>query len=294
MIEHQFCMHPRSRQLIDWMLTTSLPGPLLITGVSSVGKHTLALIIARRFLCEHVGAMECDCPSCVALRHSTHSDLLCIGDGDAPLTVDAVRHVRSQMSQTPMNSRGRVVVVLGCERLNIEASNALLTCIEEPVGNTQWILTASHTKQIPATLLSRLYRLRLPRVPDTTIVQWATRVLQSTHPPLDIVTQSAGRPGILHNTLTNSQQYQQFRDDQEMIKLGLWGDTGDPQLMIDTPEGVETLLIETGEQLRQSAFQGSIPWNAWLHRAQILNDAIHGLKRHQPIVQLLHYAHSQQ
>lgn len=293
MIEHQFCIHPRSKQLLEWMLIAPLPGPLLITGISSIGKQTLAVLIARRLLCDNHAIALCDCPSCTALHHDTHSDLLRIGDEETPLTVDAVRRIRSQISQTPMNSNGRVIIVLDCQRLTNEASNALLKCIEEPIGNTQWILTASHTKQIPATLLSRLYRLRLPRVPDTTIVEWVTSVLQSTHPPIELVTQCAGRPGVVRQALINPQQHREYQNNQEAIQLGLWGE-GSPPSTDGAEDALEPLLTEVSEQLRQSAFQGSISWDRWLRRAQILDDVMIGLQRHQSIVQLLHYAHSQQ
>jgi DNA polymerase III subunit delta' len=91
------------------------------------------------------------------------------------------RHLRL----TPALARHKVFVVGDAERLavqqaNPEAANALLKVLEEPPADTVVVLTSSEPDALPATVLSRVVRLRVPRLPDSVVTQFVQRELGGT------------------------------------------------------------------------------------------------------------------
>ncbi|GEM_PF-6389791 len=287
----EFCIHPRSQPVLDWIRSRPLPGPLLITGVEAMGKRTLALQLAKRTLCQFHRITPCDCPSCVAMENGANGDLLTIGEENDTLTIEMIRTIRSHIAQTSLNPHGRVILVFHSQRLTNEASNALLKCIEEPIGNTYWILTALHGKQLPPTLLSRLYRLRLPRIPDSTIVQWALTVLQSQHVS-EQLQEIAGRPGIARSIHDKSSIMNERREHVLALTESLWGDGDTPTLDKDSTP-IQELLNELFEHLQQSAKKQTMPWDVWVERLQGLDEVREALGRHQSIDQIIRYAKTQ-
>jgi DNA polymerase-3 subunit delta' len=88
------------------------------------------------------------------------------------------RHLRL----TPALARWKVFVVGDAERLavqqgNPEAANALLKVLEEPPADTIVVFTSSEPEALPATVLSRVVRLRVHRLPDSVVTQFVQREL---------------------------------------------------------------------------------------------------------------------
>jgi DNA polymerase-3 subunit delta' len=78
--------------------------------------------------------------------------------------------------------RWKVFIIGGAERLaaqaaNPEAANALLKALEEPPADTVVILAAAEPKALPATILSRVVRVRVAPVQDSVVTEFAHREL---------------------------------------------------------------------------------------------------------------------
>jgi DNA polymerase-3 subunit delta' len=91
------------------------------------------------------------------------------------------RHLRL----TPAVARHKVFVVGDAERLvaqqaSPEAANALLKALEEPPTDTVLVLTSSEPDALPPTVLSRVARVRVPRLPDSVVTLFAQRELDIT------------------------------------------------------------------------------------------------------------------
>jgi hypothetical protein len=76
------------------------------------------------------------------------------------------------MSQRPIISKYRLVVIDSAEALTPEAQNALLKIAEEPPSSGVLILIAEQKDIILATLASRLQSLYFARVPTSYIADW--------------------------------------------------------------------------------------------------------------------------
>jgi DNA polymerase-3 subunit delta' len=99
--------------------------------------------------------------------------------------IASARLLSRQLRLTPAMARHKVFVVGDAERLvaqraNPEAANALLKALEEPPADTVLVLTSSEPEALLPTILSRVVRARVARLPDTVVTQFAQRELGMT------------------------------------------------------------------------------------------------------------------
>lgn len=97
--------------------------------------------------------------------------------GMAAHSIAAVRLLLRRIILTPAIARRKVFIVGDAERLiaqrsSPEAANALLRALEEPPADTVFVLTASEPKALLPTILSRIVRVRLGRVPDSVVTSF--------------------------------------------------------------------------------------------------------------------------
>jgi DNA polymerase-3 subunit delta' len=94
--------------------------------------------------------------------------------GMAVHSVAVVRHMLRHVALTPAMAARKIFIIGHAERLipqraNPEAANALLKVLEEPPLDTVVILTASEPDALLPTILSRVVRVRVSRVPDSVV-----------------------------------------------------------------------------------------------------------------------------
>jgi DNA polymerase-3 subunit delta' len=97
--------------------------------------------------------------------------------GMAAHSIAAVRLLLRRLILTPAIARRKVFIVGDAERLvaqraSPEAANALLRALEEPPADTVFVLTAGEPNALLPTILSRVVRVRLSRVPDSVVTSF--------------------------------------------------------------------------------------------------------------------------
>ncbi len=97
--------------------------------------------------------------------------------GMAVHSIAAVRLLLRRLILTPAIARRKVFIVGDAERLipqraNPEAANALLKALEEPPEDTVFVLTAAQPDALLPTILSRVVRVRLHRLPDSVVTSF--------------------------------------------------------------------------------------------------------------------------
>ncbi len=151
-------------------------------GPSGLGQYELGLALAQAWLCEHPtpdGACG-QCGSCHLVARRGHPDLvvlmpetvlLALGwplsesaqkDIDdkkrkpsKEIRVDAMRGAVEFAQRTSARGRGTVVLVYPAERMNTITANALLKTLEEPPGDTRFVLASDAAHQLLPTIRSR-------------------------------------------------------------------------------------------------------------------------------------------
>ena len=99
--------------------------------------------------------------------------------------IAAVRLLLRRLSLTPAVGRRKVFIVGDAERLipqrgMEDAANALLKALEEPPADTVVVLTAADPEALLPTILSRVVRVRVARIADTVVTDFAQQVLGIT------------------------------------------------------------------------------------------------------------------
>lgn len=150
-----------------------MPHAILFTGNAGIGKVHFACAFAKLLLCEQPIASQlpelqapvsCDhCRSCHLIKHGNHPDRIEITPalGSKAIKIEQIRLLCEQLSQTAHGGGYKVVLIFPANQLNQAAANALLKILEEPIGQTQFLLIADQLATIPATILSRCQRILL-------------------------------------------------------------------------------------------------------------------------------------
>jgi DNA polymerase-3 subunit delta' len=158
--------HPYPWQETVWKLLLSrvrnerLPHALLFSGPTGLGKRELALSFAARLLCDtpQENDMFCGkCRGCTLFLAGNHPDFLHISPEEEgkELTVGQIRGVAAYQALTPQYATHKVVVITPAERMNANASNALLKTLEEPTPGTLLLLVTDRPAGLLPTIRSR-------------------------------------------------------------------------------------------------------------------------------------------
>mgnify|MGYP003346861388 CR=1 FL=1 len=135
----------------------------LFAGPSGSGRSTAAKAFAAALVCSNNGCGECI--DCLTAMDGSHLDIDILRTETSSIKVDEIREVISRTSTSPSISSWRLVIIQDAQRLTEAAANALLKVIEEPNARTIWIMTASTSLDLLATLRSRCRQIQL-KSPD--------------------------------------------------------------------------------------------------------------------------------
>lgn len=171
-------LQPAWRQLLMRWQQRSVPNALLLDGSKGLGKRALALAYAKFLLCsgKRQGAdSACGrCENCHWFEAGAHPDFhLLTGEGKTErIKVDQVRELNAQLALTSHSGGYKVVVFAYAEQMNINAANSLLKLLEEPPGDSVFLLASHDAGSLPVTVRSRCQRLSLPLPGHDAAVQW--------------------------------------------------------------------------------------------------------------------------
>lgn len=179
----------------------------LLQGPSGLGQFDLGLGLAQAWLCEQATpAGACgQCDSCHLVRTHAHPDLVVLlPETEAlhrgwPLSeqaqkelddkkrkpskeirVDAMRDMVAFAQRTAARGRGTAVLVYPAERMNHVTANGLLKTLEEPPGDTRFVLASEAAHQLLPTIRSRCqtHAMAWPAAPEAVawmLAQWSAR-----------------------------------------------------------------------------------------------------------------------
>ena len=97
------------------------------------------------------------------------------------ISVQQIRNLIEQVTQHPHLAEKKVIIIKNADKMNVNASNALLKTLEEPPQNTVFILIASQIESLPITIRSRCIEFHF-RAPAKEIgLQWLNQQGLSEH-----------------------------------------------------------------------------------------------------------------
>lgn len=152
--------------LVYALKTGKLHHALLFSGCAGVGKAMLARALVACVMCTQSDItagrlMRCGkCSHCLRIASKTHPDVIDIEEKSATLKIDRIRELQSRLVYAPYEGGRRFVLIDDAHKMNDAAANCLLKTLEEPEGNTTFILISSQIQRLLPTIISRSQVLR--------------------------------------------------------------------------------------------------------------------------------------
>ena len=177
----------------------------LLQGPSGLGQYALGLSLAQAWLCEQPTAQgACGvCESCHLIGSRSHPDLVVLMPETEMLArgwplseaaqkevddkkrkpskeirVEAMRDMVAFAQRTSARGRGTAVLVYPAERMNTVTANALLKTLEEPAGDTRFVLASESAHQLLPTIRSRCQAHAMVWPSDSKAIAWLQAAAQ--------------------------------------------------------------------------------------------------------------------
>lgn len=177
----------------------------LLQGPSGLGQYALGLSLAQAWLCEQPTAQgACGvCESCHLIGSRSHPDLVVLMPETEMLArswplseaaqkevddkkrkpskeirVEAMRDMVAFAQRTSARGRGTAVLVYPAERMNTVTANALLKTLEEPAGDTRFVLASESAHQLLPTIRSRCQAHAMVWPSDSEAIAWLQAAAQ--------------------------------------------------------------------------------------------------------------------
>jgi len=152
---------PEAKRLLTAALSDGGAHAYLLHGPAGVGKRTAAFAFAAALLGDERR---------VATR--SHPDLYLLEPLGEMIRIDDVRALHHDIHMRPFEAERRVYLVLGAERMNPDAADALLKDLEEPPSYAVIVLVAGELGPLPPTILSRCQLIPFSRLSERAVREW--------------------------------------------------------------------------------------------------------------------------
>ena len=152
------------KELVTLSLRNKLPNKLIFSGNKGIGKSTFAFhLINYLFSQGEEGSynlenneININNKSYKLVLSNAHPNLLLIDITDKKfIEVSKIREILNFSSKTSFSNKKKIVLINNVEKMNINASNALLKILEEPSTNLFFILIHNSHKKLISTINSR-------------------------------------------------------------------------------------------------------------------------------------------
>jgi DNA polymerase-3 subunit delta' len=128
-------------------------------------------------------ALECcdACLNCRRIESGNHPDVQWIRPESKlrVITIDQMRDLIQIISLKPTEAEYKVAIIMGADRMNVQAANAFLKTLEEPPPRSVIILVTTALEQVLETILSRCLRLHFAGEASARLDESAHQWIQS-------------------------------------------------------------------------------------------------------------------
>lgn len=211
-----------------------LPHALLITGERGVGKRFFADQLAALLVCDQPDLTRGEpcghCKQCSLTAAGTHPDIrLSTPEKSRMIRIDQIRALAAFAVASPQVAKRKIALIDRADQLNINAANALLKTLEEPVADLVLILVQESGRPILPTIRSRCQTQSIARPSADQASQWLQTQLSAMNldaPPTDAdcgqaLGLAANAPRLALEYLTGdflSQRNQAFEQFRQFMK----------------------------------------------------------------------------
>ncbi len=139
-----------------------IPHALLFYGQGSIGKKRVALEFIKLLNCENPVFADRPCARCRPCRDiekNVHPDLAIVEPQEnKEIKIAQIRELHANFALKPYSAPFKTAIIDKAHCLNQEAQSAFLKLLEEPRGNSLFILISEYPEMLLPTILSRVER----------------------------------------------------------------------------------------------------------------------------------------
>ena len=160
------------RLLRNVLLKRRIPSGMLFWGPDGVGKRLVAIEMAKAVNCVSSSSDACDvCLSCRKVKSGNHPDIRLVMPARKTRVIDdeTIETIMEFASLRGYESLWRVFVLEDADRMTTRAQNRFLKTLEEPPGNSLFILTSSYPRDLLPTIRSRCLGVRFRSLRPETV-----------------------------------------------------------------------------------------------------------------------------
>lgn len=229
------------------------PHALLLTGPAGVGKRVFASQLSRILLCQNpkwqVFEACNNCKACEKTLLAAHPDSRTLSpkEDKKEIAVDDIRNILNYIQLSSNTEGGKKILTIDpADRMNRNASNAILKSLEEPPKDRVFILIAESMGRLPATIRSRCQLLRFSTVKPEISTHWLNQATKGQYP-------AAEHPLLLETPLRALEAWSDEETNYQLLNKAIteqwvsvmlgnesalniaqsWSDAGNEQLIID-------------------------------------------------------------
>ena len=140
----------------------------LFLGYDPEALRAMSLAFAAALNCtDKNGGDACGtCASCVKISKAIDPDVITIVPDGAGIKIEQIRDLIPYTRSGPLESRYKVCIISGADKMTDPAANSFLKTLEEPAANIVFILLASNDVGIPKTVISRCQKILFSEISD--------------------------------------------------------------------------------------------------------------------------------
>ena len=175
MIPQRLPWHDRQWRRVERDVRAArVPHALLLRGAAGGGKALFAARLAAALLCPSDEPPCGKCDACRLCAAGSHPDRIGVAPAEdrREIVVDQIRDLIHAVGLTARFGGRKVVVVDPAERMNRHAANTLLKTLEEPPGETVFLLVSSNPALLLATIRSRCQIIEFPAADPGIAIEW--------------------------------------------------------------------------------------------------------------------------
>jgi DNA polymerase-3 subunit delta' len=195
----------------------------LFVGPEGVGKRLTAKTLAKALNCQRGNIDSCDeCRNCIRIDLDEYPDVKIIGPVGTSIKIEQMRKVRREASLKPLEGKKKVYIIQEASALTQPAANSLLKTLEEPQGETLFILTTSNIHLLLLTIVSRCQLVRFKPLSAKVIENFLTQKKEIAKDKAYVASNlSGGSIGKALRIATSEKKELRGRVIERIIKMSL-------------------------------------------------------------------------
>jgi DNA polymerase III subunit delta' len=209
-----------------------IPHAFLFHGEKGLGKKKVALELAKLICCQNSDFEKrpCGkCQSCLRIEKGIFPDFFLVEpsamaekgesikkensfSAGKKIQISQIRRLKSAFALAAYSAPFKIAIIDEAHSMNLDAQSSFLKLLEEPKGDSLFILITPFPGMLLPTIVSRTEKLRFSRVPEEEIKKYLRKKGVSPEKEEEILYFSEGKPGEALDFFSSRQKLEEHKE----------------------------------------------------------------------------------